>query len=247
VQYKNIKYEEYGQVCHICLKRPRSGNEIDRQMGREIADACRRINQDDHIIVVIISGAGGTFYSGSKMRNGEWGKEAAEAIASLDRIVIAAIDGDAFGEGLELALACDIRIASERARFCLPHVANGHIPSSGGTQRLPRIIGRGRALEMVLTSQIIDSREAFDIGLVAKVVPYDQLLKEAKELAKRISAQGPIALRYAKEAMNSGMDLTLSQGLRLEADLYFLIQTTDDRIEGIAAFREKRSPRFKGK
>lgn len=246
MQYKNIKYEEFGQVCHIRLKRPRSGNEIDHQMSREIADACRRINQNDHLIVVIVSGAGSTFSSGSKMENGEWGKEAAEAIASLDRIVIAAIDGDAFGEGLELALACDIRIASERARFCLPHVAEGRIPSSGGTQRLPRIIGRGKALEMVLTSQIIDSREAFDIGLVAKVVPHDQLLKEAKQLAKKLSAQGPIALRYAKEAINSGMDLTLPQGLRLEADLYFLIQTTDDRIEGIAAFREKRSPRFKG-
>jgi len=247
VQYKNIKYEEYGQVCHIYLKRPRSGNEIDRQMSREIADVCRRINQDDHIVVVIVSGTGGTFSSGSRMKNGECGKEAAEAIASLDRIVIAAIDGDAFGEGLELALACDIRIASDRARFCLPHVANGRIPSSGGTQRLPRIIGRGKALEMILTSQIIDSREAFDIGLVAKVIPHDQLLKEAKELAKRISAQGPVALRYAKEAINSGMDLTLPQGLRLEADLYFLIQTTDDRMEGIAAFREKRPPGFKGR
>lgn len=247
MQYKNIKYEEYGQVCHIYLKRPRSGNEIDRQMSREIADVCRRTNQDDHIVVVIVSGDGGTFSSGSKMKNGECGKEAAEAIASLDRIVIAAIDGDAFGEGLELALACDIRIASDRARFCLPHVANGYIPNSGGTQRLPRIIGRGKALEMVLTSRTIDSREAFDIGLVAKVVPYDQLIEEVKELAKRISAQGPIALRYAKEAINSGMDLTLPQGLRLEADLYFLIQTTDDRMEGISAFREKRPPKFKGK
>jgi len=216
-------------------------------MSQEIVGACERVSQDDHIVVVIVSGAGNTFSLGSRLVKGEWGREAVEAVASLDRIVIAAIDGDAFGEGLELALACDIRIASERARFCLPHVADGHIPSSGGTQRLPRIIGRGKALELVLTSQVIDSEEAFDIGLVAKVVPHSHLLKQTRELAKRISAHGPIALRYAKEAINSGMDLTLQQGLRLEADLYFLIQTTNDRMEGIKAFREKRPPGFKGK
>lgn len=174
------------------------------------------------------------------------GGGAPNAIASLERVAIAAIGGDALGEGLELALACDIRIASEKASFCLPHTGYGLIPSGGGTQRLPRLVGKGKALEMILTADPIDAREAFRIGLVNKVVPSEKLLSEAEELAKRIITKGPIALRYAKEAINKGLDLTLEQGLRLEADLYFLIQTTADRMEGIRAFMEKRPPQFKG-
>jgi enoyl-CoA hydratase len=161
-------------------------------------------------------------------------------------VAIAAINGDAWGEGLELALSCDIRIASEGARFCLPHTGYGLIPGGGGTQRLPRLVGKGKALEMTLTAEPIDAQEAFRTGLVNKVVPHDELLQEVEELAGRIIARAPIALRYAKEAVNKGLDLTLEQGLRLEADLYFLIQTTDDRMEGIRAFLEKRSPQFKG-
>jgi hypothetical protein len=145
-----------------------------------------------------------------------------------------------------LALACDIRIASERASFCLPHTAHGLIPCGGGTQRLPRLVGKGKALEIVLTAEPINAQEAFRIGLVSKVVSAEKLLQEAEEWVERIISHGPIALRYAREAVHKGMDLTLEQGLRLEADLYFLIQTTSDRMEGIRAFKEKRSPQFKG-
>jgi len=150
------------------------------------------------------------------------------------------------GQGLELALACDIRIAAEGAKFCLPHTSYGLIPSGGGTQRLPRLVGKGKALEMVLTAEPVDAEEAFRIGLVNKVVPSEKVLSEAEEVAKGITTKGPIALRYAKEAVNKGLDLTLEQGLRLEADLYFLIQTTADRMEGIRAFLEKRPPQFRG-
>jgi enoyl-CoA hydratase/carnithine racemase len=164
----------------------------------------------------------------------------------LEPVTIAAIDGVAMGEGLELALACDVRIASDRASFCLPHTAHGLIPSGGGTQRLPRLVGKGKALEMILTAEPIDAEEALNIGLVSKVVSPAKLFSIVEEWADRITKQAPIALRYAKEAVNKGMDISLEQGLRLEADLYFLIQTTEDRMEGIRAFKEKRPPRFKG-
>ena len=171
----------------------------------------------------------------------------ATAIASIDRPVIAAINGDALGEGLELALSCDIRLASDKARFGFPQVASGLIPMNGGTQRLPRLIGKGKALELILTAETIDAEEAFEIGLVSKVIPQEKLASEAETLAQNIASKAPISLRYVKEAVNKGMDLTLEQGLRLEADLYFLLHTTADRMEGIRAFLEKRPPKFKGK
>ena len=246
MHYKTLIYEKKGQVCYITLNRPQVGNAINTQMTAELADACQTSNQDDEISVLILKGAGDVFSSGSDPQ--EWAAEcdAPRAIAGMERVTIAAIDGDTLGEGLELALACDIRIASERARFCLPHTAHGMIPGGGGTQRLPRLVGKGKALEMILTAESIDAQEALRIGLVSKVVIPAQLLSEAEEWAERIATYGPIALRYAREAVNKGLDITLEQGLRLEADLYFLIQTTGDRMEGIRAFREKRPPRFKG-
>ncbi|MFQ5987636.1 MAG: enoyl-CoA hydratase/isomerase family protein, partial [Dehalococcoidia bacterium] len=204
------------------------------------------IDQDDEVGVVILMAAGDNFSSGCDPQEREAAGEASAAIASVERVVIAAINGDALGEGLELALSCDIRVATEGARFCLPHTSYGLIPGGGGTQRLPRLVGKGKALEMILTAEPIDAQEAFRTGLVNKVVPSQQLLSEAEEMAERIIPRGAIALRYAKEAVNKGLDLTLEQGLRLEADLYFLIQTTADRMEGIRAFLEKRSPQFKG-
>ncbi|TEU02589.1 MAG: enoyl-CoA hydratase/isomerase family protein [Dehalococcoidia bacterium] len=246
MQYKTIIHEKKDQVCYITLNRPKVGNAINAQMSRELADVCRTINQDEEIMVVILKGAGGAFSSGSEPQEWEAGCDASRAIDSLERVTIAAIDGAALGEGLELALACDIRIASERASFCLPHTAYGLIPGGGGTQRLPRLVGKGKALEMILTAEPIDADEAYRIGLVSKVVSVEELLSEVNEWAKRIITCGPIALRYAKEAVNKGLDFTLEQGLRLEADLYFLIQTTEDRMEGIRAFREKRLPQFKG-
>jgi enoyl-CoA hydratase len=146
-----------------------------------------------------------------------------------------------------LALACDIRIATERSKFSLPQIEWGVIPWDGGTQRLARLVGRGKALEMVLTGERVDAQEAHRIGLVSKIVPPDQLMKEAMDLAKEMATKGPVALRYSKEAINKGMDLTLQQGLGLEADLYLLIHTTKDRTEGIKAFQEKRKAKFEGK
>ncbi|MFQ5924427.1 MAG: enoyl-CoA hydratase/isomerase family protein [Dehalococcoidia bacterium] len=246
MSYETIIYEKRGQIGYLTLNRPREDNAINAEMAKELADVCQRINQDEEVSVVILMAAGDNFSLGCDPQQREATGEASAAIASVERVVIAAIDGDARGEGLELALSCDIRVASEAARFCLPHTSYGLIPRGGGTQRLPRLVGKGKALEMILIAEPIDAQEAFRTGLVNKVVPSQQLLSEAEEMAERIIPSGAIALRYAKEAVNKGLDLTLEQGLRLEADLYFLIQTTADRMEGIRAFLEKRSPQFKG-
>lgn len=171
----------------------------------------------------------------------------AEPVAGLEAPVIAAIHGDAIGRGLELALACDMRIAAETSRFALTHVRTGVVPWDGGTQRLSRLVGRGKAMEMILTGQRIEAHEALRIGLVNRIVPRAEVTAAAMDMACEMARKGPIALRYAKEAVFAGMDMTLEQGLRLEADLYLLLQTTRDRTEGVGAFLKKGFPHFEGK
>ena len=245
--YSTVIYTKKDHIAHITLNRPEAGNIINQQLAQELEDVCRGINQDEDIYVVVLTGAGDkAFCKGSQLEKSGAGYSAATAIASINRPVIAAINGDALGQGLELALSCDIRLASDKARFGFPQVAQGLIPFDGGTQRLPRIVGRGKALELILTAETITAEEAVEIGLVSKVVSGANLAAEAEALAKTMAAKGPIALRYIKEAVNKGLDLTLEQGLRLEADLYFLLHTTADRTEGITAFLEKRPPQFKG-
>jgi enoyl-CoA hydratase len=244
--YSTIIYTVKDHIATITLNRPRAGNRLNLEMAQELDDACRLINQDDAIYVVILSGAGDkAFCKGGQPEKSVY--RAASAIAAIEKPVIAAVNGDALGPGLELILSSDIRLASTRARFGFPGVAKGLIPADGGSQRLPRIVGRGKALEMILTAETITAKEALEIGLVSKVVPAKELMPEAEALAKTIAAKGPIALRFIKEAVNKGLDLTLEQGLRLEADLYFLIHTAKDRTEGIKAFLEKRKPDFEGK
>ena len=241
-----VVFTKKAHIASVTLNRPGAGNAVDRELARELEEACGRIKDDDDIYVVILTGAGNTFSAG-----GEEGIEEtchpAAAVAGIDRPVIVVINGDALGLGLEIALSGDIRIASDKARFGLPQVAGGRIPMDGGTQRLPRIVGRGKALELLMTAVTISAAEALEIGLVSKIVPYGELAGEAEKLAETIAAKGPIALRYLKEAIIKGMDMTLEQGLRLEADLYFLLHTTIDRTEGIKSYLEKRKPEYKGK
>jgi enoyl-CoA hydratase/carnithine racemase len=242
--YSTVIYTKKDHVAYITLNRPEAGNSINLELAQELEDICLKINQDDDFYVVVLTGAGNkTFCKGSELEK----SGAATAVAGIDRPVIAAINGDALGQGLELALSCDIRLASDKAKFGFPQVAQGLIPSDGGTQRLPRIVGRGKALELILTAEIITAREAVEIGLVSRMVGGAKLASEAEALAKTLASKGPIALRYIKEAVNKGLDLTLEQGLHLEADLYFLLHTTADRTEGITAFIKKRPPKFKGK
>jgi enoyl-CoA hydratase/carnithine racemase len=253
---KTLTFQKRDQTVWLTLNRPRTGNTLNLQMANELADSCRRIDQDDEVRAAVITGAGNTFCAGcdlgelsailgdSNLTNPA--SVASTAVAGLNCPVIAAINGDALGAGLDLALSCDIRICVRRARFGFPETAYGLIPGGGGTQRLPRIVGKGKATEMVLTAEPIGAIEAFRIGLVSKVVSRQQLAAQAEEVAKRLAGRAPIAVRYAKEAMTKGMDMTLAQGLRLEADLSFLLQSTKDRAEGIRAFLEKRKATFRG-
>jgi len=240
--------EKKDGVAHLVLNRPQAGNAVNEQLAQDLAEACQQVNRDEQVVVVIISGAGPSFCVGSDLGPARALSliTPARAVAGIEKPVIAAIHGEAMGLGLELALSCDLRIASEEVRLGLPQSSQGTIPWDGGSQRLPRIVGKARALELLLTSRTIDAAEALRIGLINKIVPAKNLLPETQALASQLATKGPIALRYAKEAVNKGLDLTMEQGLRLEADLYFLLHTTADRTEGVRAFLEKRTPRFKG-
>jgi enoyl-CoA hydratase/carnithine racemase len=226
-------------------------------MPGDLSELCDEVTWDEEVHVVVITGTGEKAFSAEEdltktvsvgpLEGGTGSQSLVDSVAKLDKPVIAVINGNAIGIGLELALACDLRIASETSRFGLPQIKSGRIPSDGGTQRLSRLVGKGKALEMILTGEIIDAREALRIGLVNKVVSKRDLMEVAMKMAQEMASRGPIASRYIKEAIYKGMDMTLEQGLRLEADLYLLIHTSKDRTEGIQAFREKRPPRFEGK
>ncbi|MFA5401079.1 MAG: enoyl-CoA hydratase-related protein [Dehalococcoidia bacterium] len=217
-------------------------------LAARLAVICDELNYDTEIRAAVITGSGPAFCGDAESTRGEQPAFSLSApVASLNCPVIAAINGDAIGIGLELALACDIRIAAETAHFSLPGIQHGLIPSDGATQRLPRLVGRAKAVEMMLTGEVISADEALRIGLVSRVVPAKDVLNVALEMGREMAGKASWALRYCKEAVYKGLDRTLAQGLQLEGDLYFLLHTTEDRIEGVNAFREKRKPEFKGK
>ncbi len=264
--YRCLHYEVKESVAYLTLNRPEVGNIINEELAQELRQACHSIEQDETIRVIVIKGAGSkAFCLGNEVEQAAaQGKKTqplsvieaenlilkynlSSVVANLRYPVIAAINGDALGQGLELILSCDIRIASKISNFGFPYISYGLLPMDGGTQRLPRLIGKGKSLEMLLTGELVSADEALKIGLVNQVVFPEELSSETDRIVKKIKEKAPIALKYAKEAIIKGLDLTLEQGLRLEADLYFLLHTTRDRTEGITAFREKRSPRFEGK
>jgi len=246
--YSTVIYTKKDHVASIALNRPEAGNRINLKLAQELEAVGNQVNQDEAVYVVLLTGAGNkAFCQGGEPEESGAVCSAAEAVAGIGKPVIAAINGDALGQGLELVLSADIRLASDKAKFGFPEVSKGVIPSDGGTQRLPRIVGKAKALELILAAETINAGEALGIGLVSRVVEGAKLAGEAEALAETIAGKGPVALRFIKEAVNKGLELTLEQGLRLEADLYFLLHTTADRTEGITAFLEKRKPRFKGK
>lgn len=231
--YKSIYIRKEGGIATITLLQPF----LNHQMAMELKDACQEIRWDKEVWVVVLAGGEDFCYGGEGIES----QQGIEAIAHLDLPVLASISGRALGLGLALCLGCDIRIASPDASFGFPDLLS---PLGGITQRLPRLIGRGKAFEMLLVGEIINSQEALQIGLINKIA--DNPLQITLDLARRLAQKAPIALRLAKEAVYKGLDLTLEQGLRLEADLYFLLHTTKDRIEGVRAFLEKRKAKFTG-
>jgi enoyl-CoA hydratase len=258
--YTAIRYEVGDGVATITLNRPDVHNAMNDAMRRELTECFTGLATDDDVRVVLVTGAGERAFSAGadirefveplvpvKFREARRRVDFRQAMDRCPQPILAAIRGYAFGGGLELALACDIRIAGEGARLGLTEVDLAIIPGGGGTQRLPRLVGRGKALEMILTGARITAAEALRIGLVERVVPDGELLSAARELAKTIADKAPVALRYAKEAVVKGLELPLADGLRLENDLSTLLRTTEDRVEGAKAFLEKRKPRWTGR
>ena len=249
--FKTILLSREGPKTRIALNRPRAGNRVNLSMTEELAHAAQIINQDDSIRVVTLTGRGQSFSSGwERVHFGSAEKlarhRAAGAIARIQKPVVAAINGDAIGQGLELALAADIRIAAATAHFSMPQVRFGVMPWDGGTQRLPRLVGRAHAMALLLTGAVIDTTEALRIGLVHQVVEPRELEAVTDAAAEQIASAAPVAERYTKETVMKGMDMTLEQGLHLEADLNILLHSTSDRAEGIRSFLERRLPRYTG-
>jgi enoyl-CoA hydratase/carnithine racemase len=250
-QYHTLSFEEKDHAAIIGLP-GFSGNSTDPRLNDELADICSEIEMNNKTRVVIITDAEKSIFKNNDPQildsgfNSLSNLNLSRHIAEIDRPVIAAIYGDSIGQGLELVMACDIRIASDESKFSLPFIRQGILPSDGGTQRLPRLAGIGKALEMILTGGSIDAEEACRTGLVNKIVSYKNVLKTAMELAAEIASKAPVAVRFAREAIYKGTDMSLEQALRMEGDMYLLLYGTADRVNGIQAFKDKRKPVFKG-
>ena len=257
MSYEFILVEREGPVAIVTLNRPQQLNALSYGLIKELALALEALDQDAEIRAIVLTGGEKVFAAGTDI------KEMADAtpfddrlqgrLAFRDRInriskpVIAAVSGLTLGGGCELAMCCDIIIASETARFGQPEVNLGIIPGSGGTQRLTRTVGKYRAMEMVLTGDFINAAEAHTLGLVAKVVPVEFLIEEAKGIAKKIAAKPPLAVKFAKEAVLKAFETSLGEGLEFERKSFYLLFASEDKREGMKAFIEKRKPEFKGK
>lgn len=254
-----VRYEVRGRVALVTINRPEKRNALNGPVRCAFVGAIDAARRDPDVRVVIVTGAGDrAFVAGADITEME-GRSAVEqwrvmkaptiyeAVERLPKPVIAAINGFCLGGGLELALACDLRIAAATAMFGQPEVGLGIIPGGGGTQRLPRLVGLGAALRLILTGEMIPADEALRLGIVEEVVPQEQLLSRAFEVAELIAAKSPVALAAAKEATRAALNLPLEDGLKLETALFQVCFASADRAEGVRAFLEKRAPSFAGR
>lgn len=258
MEYKNIRVKKENGIVVITINREKVLNALNAEVIAELQDFFRVSWADDSIRCVIITGAGKAFVAGADIgelaacnvragvKTSMLGLYLMKTIENFPRPVIAAVNGFALGGGCELAMACDIRLASEKAKFGQPEVNLGLIPGYGGTQRLSRLVGRGKAKEMIFSGNMIDAAEAHRIGLVDEVYPVDELMNRAMELAKTIASKAPVAVSVAKECINRGLDINLCAGCDFEKTSFGTIFDTKDAKEGMAAFLEKRKAEFKG-
>ncbi len=255
MSFENIILEKENGIATVTFNRPEAMNSLNNQTRAEFGQVMSELEVDDAVKVIILTGAGKSFVAGSDIKEfNQTTPYAAHNIKRLGQIcenmpkpVIAAVNGFCLGGGCEIAMGCDIIIASEKAKFGQTEANVGVIPGGGGTQRLPRLIGACRAKEMIFTGKIIRADEADRIGLVNKVVPMDELMTVAKEMAALIATKSPAVLKLAKETINRGMQTDLESGLAYEREMYSLSLSLEDKTEGVNAFIEKRDPEFKGK
>ena len=257
MSYHNLIVEKEGEVALVTVNRPRVLNALKSEVLKELSEAFVHLNGDQGVRVIILTGSGKAFIAGAdilemKDFTSEQAREFAtlghmtmDAIQNSEKPVIAAINGFALGGGFELALACDIILASETAKLGVPEVNLGLIQGFGGTQRLPRLVGKALAKELIFTADAIDAKRAYEMGIVNRVFSPGELLPEAKKMAKKIAEKGPVALKLAKRAIDGGYNKELSRGCALEIDAFVECFTTSDGKEGMNAFLEKRKPVFK--
>ncbi|MEX2501568.1 MAG: enoyl-CoA hydratase-related protein [Trueperaceae bacterium] len=256
--FEHLSLQVRGEVAFVRLQRPDARNTLTGEVLIELSVALDHVEADADVRALVLHGEGRGFCAGADLaefanlddpfsgREASLnGQDVANSLATLPIPTVAALHGFAVGGGLELALACDLRVAAPGTRLGLPETTRGLIPGYGGTQRLPRLIGEGRALDLILTGRLIDGEEALSFGLVSRVA--DDPLAEAEAVARATLGNAPVALGLAKEAVKRGLDATLPQGLEIEADLFGLVVTTDDRAEGVRSFLEKREPEFGGR
>jgi enoyl-CoA hydratase len=256
----NVLYEKRGAIAYVTVNRPKVLNALNTLTWKDLRTAFEHARDDDAVRGVILTGAGDkAFVAGADIRelahasaidaerSSSSGQEVLDLVENLGKPVIAAINGFALGGGCETAMACTIRIAVEHAKFGQPEVKLGLLPGGGGTQRLPRLVGKGRALQLILSGEIISAQEAWRIGLVNEVVPAADLIPRAEAILKMIASNAPIAVKLSLEAVNKGMDTSLSEGFALEASYFGLCAGTEDKKEGTSAFLEKRAPKFLGR
>jgi enoyl-CoA hydratase/carnithine racemase len=259
-QLSNILYETKGSIAYVTLNRPKVLNALSQGAWADLKTAFEQARDDAAVLGVILTGAGDkAFIAGEDIselaqatsvdaeKSSRSGQAVLDLIENLGKPVVAAVNGFALGGGCETAIACTIRVAAEHARFGQPEVKLGIPPGAGGTQRLPRLVGKGRALQLILSGEMISAQEAYRIGLVNEVVPPGELIPRCEAILKQILANAPLAVRFALEAVNKGMETSLAAGLVLEASVFAICAGTDDKREGTAAFLEKRAPRFQGR